>query len=125
MCPSVNDTFVIFGRSRENLACVPKKTKESLTEVANVSITQTLSRSISTSITTAITVLMLLILGTSSIREFALPLLVGVITGTYSSVCLATELWYLMRIHSKKVVDEKPKKKKAEKATKENEGLIV
>jgi SecD/SecF fusion protein len=124
---SVNDTIVIFDRIRENLANVAKKTKESLTEVANVSITQTLSRSISTSITTAITVLMLLILGTSSIREFALPLLVGVITGTYSSVCLATELWYLMRIHSKKVVDEsnKPKKKKAEKATKENEGLIV
>ena len=122
---SVNDTIVIFDRIRENLAGVTKKTKESLTEVANVSITQTLSRSISTSITTAITVLMLLILGTSSIREFALPLLVGVITGTYSSVCLATELWYLMRIHSKKVVDEKPKKKKAEKATKENEGLIV
>lgn len=124
---SVNDTIVIFDRIRENLANVTKKTKESLTEVANVSITQTLSRSISTSITTAITVLMLLILGTSSIREFALPLLVGVITGTYSSVCLATELWYLMRIHSKKVVDEsnKPKKKKAEKATKENEGLIV
>ncbi len=124
---SVNDTIVIFDRIRENLANVTKKTKETLTEVANVSITQTLSRSISTSITTAITVLMLLILGTSSIREFALPLLVGVITGTYSSVCLATELWYLMRIHSKKVVDEsnKPKKKKAEKATKENEGLIV
>lgn len=124
---SVNDTIVIFDRIRENLANVTKKTKESLTEVANVSITQTLSRSISTSITTAITVLMLLILGTSSIREFALPLLVGVITGTYSSVCLATELWYLMRIHSKKVVDEsnKTKKKKAEKATKENEGLIV
>ena len=122
---SVNDTIVIFDRIRENLAGVTKKTKESLTEVANVSITQTLSRSISTSITTAITVLMLLILGTSSIREFALPLLVGVITGTYSSVCLATELWYLMRIHSKNVVDEKPKKKKAEKATKENEGLIV
>lgn len=124
---SVNDTIVIFDRIRENLANVTKKTKESLIEVANVSITQTLSRSISTSITTAITVLMLLILGTSSIREFALPLLVGVITGTYSSVCLATELWYLMRIHSKKVVDEsnKPKKKKAEKATKENEGLIV
>ncbi len=123
---SVNDTIVIFDRIRENLANVTKKTKESLTEVANVSITQTLTRSISTSITTAITVLMLLILGTSSIREFALPLLVGVITGTYSSVCLATELWYLMRIHSKNVVDETKKaKKKAERATKENDGLVV
>lgn len=124
---SVNDTIVIFDRIRENLGNVTKKTKESLTEVANVSITQTLSRSISTSITTAITVLMLLILGTSSIREFALPLLVGVITGTYSSVCLATELWYLMRIHSKNVVDEtkRSEKKKAERATKENDGLVV
>ncbi len=124
---SVNDTIVIFDRIRENLGNVTKKTKESLTEVANVSITQTLTRSISTSITTAITVLMLLILGTSSIREFALPLLVGVITGTYSSVCLATELWYLMRIHSKNVVDEtnRANKKKAERATKENDGLVV
>ncbi len=124
---SVNDTIVIFDRIRENLATTVKKDKESLTKVANESISQTLSRSVTTSITTAIMVLMLLILGTSSIREFALPLLVGVITGTYSSICLATELWFLMRANSKASKNETTKKKKpkAQKATKENEGLIV
>ena len=124
---SVNDTIVIFDRIRENLATTVKRDKESLAKVANESISQTLSRSITTSVTTAVTVLMLLILGTSSIREFALPLLVGVVTGTYSSVCLATELWYLMRANSKASKNETTKKKKpkAQKATKENEGLIV
>ncbi|MCR5545015.1 MAG: protein translocase subunit SecD [Lachnospiraceae bacterium] len=126
---SVNDTIVIFDRIRENLFNAPKKDKESLARIANESISQTLSRSVTTSLTTAIMVLMLLILGTSSIREFALPLLVGVITGTYSSICLATELWFLMRANSKSAkIDESKKKKtkkKAEKATKENEGLIV
>ncbi len=126
---SVNDTIVIFDRIRENLFNAPRKDKESLVRIANESISQTLSRSITTSLTTAIMVLMLLILGTSSIREFALPLLVGVITGTYSSICLATELWFLMRANSKAAkMDETKKKKpkkKAEKATKENEGLIV
>ncbi|MCR5396227.1 MAG: protein translocase subunit SecD [Lachnospiraceae bacterium] len=124
---SVNDTIVIFDRIRENLATTVKKDKESLAKVANESISQTLSRSVTTSVTTAIMVLMLLILGTSSIREFALPLLVGVITGTYSSICLATELWFLMRANSKASKNETTKKKKpkAQKATKENEGLIV
>ena len=124
---SVNDTIVIFDRIRENLATTAKKDKESLTKVANESISQTLSRSITTSVTTAVMVLMLLILGTSSIREFALPLLVGVVTGTYSSICLATELWFLMRANSKASKNETTKKKKpkAQKATKENEGLIV
>ena len=124
---SVNDTIVIFDRIRENLSSATRKDKESLTKIANESVSQTLSRSVTTSITTAVMVLMLLILGTSSIREFALPLLVGVITGTYSSICLATELWFLMRANSKASKNEtlKKKKPKAQKATKENEGLIV
>ena len=94
---SVNDTIVIFDRLRENAHGMLKKDAESYAAMANESISQTLSRSISTSITTAIMVLMLLILGVSTIREFALPLLVGVICGTYSSICIATELWYVMK----------------------------
>ena len=74
---------------------------ESLQTLANESITQTLSRSISTSFTTVVMVLMLLILGVTSIREFALPLLVGIVCGTYSSICIATELWYVMKVHIK------------------------
>ena len=99
---SVNDTIVIFDRIRENMHGMLKKDDAAYAEMANESISQTLTRSISTSITTAVMVLMLLILGVSTIREFALPLLVGVITGTYSSICLATELWYLMKVKIKK-----------------------
>ena len=95
---SVNDTIVIFDRIRENLHGVKKQTKESLAEVANKSLTQTLSRSINTSITTFIMVLLLYILGVTSIREFALPLMVGLICGSYSSIFIATELWYVMKL---------------------------
>lgn len=97
---SVNDTIVIFDRIRENLKGLPEndRNKDSLKEVADRSITETLIRSLSTSFTTAVMVLMLLILGVASIREFALPLLVGVLCGTYSSICIATELWYVMHV---------------------------
>jgi len=95
---SVNDTIVVFDRIRENHKAVRTETPETLKELANSSLAQTLSRSISTSITTAIMVLMLLILGVSTIREFALPLLAGVIAGTYSSIFIATQLWYIFKI---------------------------
>ena len=99
---SVNDTIVIFDRLRENAKNARMNKAEEIAKVANDSITQTLSRSISTSITTAIMVLMLLILGVSTIREFAFPLLCGVICGTYSSICIATELWYVFKVASLK-----------------------
>ena len=98
---SVNDTIVIFDRIRENKKTLRDESPESLRVLANESITQTLSRSISTSLTTVVMVLMLLILGVTSIREFALPLLVGIVCGTYSSICIATELWYVMKVHIK------------------------
>lgn len=98
---SINDTIVIFDRIRENKKVLRDETPESLQTLANESITQTLSRSISTSFTTVVMVLMLLILGVTSIREFALPLLVGIVCGTYSSICIATELWYVMKVHIK------------------------
>ncbi|MBQ5426011.1 MAG: protein translocase subunit SecD [Pseudobutyrivibrio sp.] len=95
---SVNDTIVVFDRIRENHKAIKSETAENLAELCNSSLAQTLSRSISTSITTAIMVLMLLILGVSSIREFALPLLAGVIAGTYSSIFIATQLWYIFKL---------------------------
>lgn len=96
---SINDTIVIFDRIRENLGKVTvKQTPEVLADVANRSLTQTLSRTINTSITTFIMVAMLYILGVPSIREFALPLMAGLICGSYSSVCIATELWYVLKI---------------------------
>lgn len=96
---SVNDTIVIFDRIRENMHSLKTQTPENLAEVANKSLTQTLSRSINTSITTFIMVLLLFILGVASIREFALPLMVGLICGSYSSIFIATELWYIMKLH--------------------------
>lgn len=92
---SINATIVIFDRIRENLAGAKKNT--SLEEIVNTSITQTLSRSIFTSLTTFFMVAALFVLGVTSIREFALPLMVGILCGTYSSICLAGSLWYVMR----------------------------
>ncbi|MBR4082904.1 MAG: protein translocase subunit SecD [Lachnospiraceae bacterium] len=92
---SINATIVIFDRVRENMAVMTRK--ETLKEVVNKSITQTLSRSIFTSLTTFIMVAALYVLGVTSIREFALPLMVGILCGTYSSICIAGALWYVLR----------------------------
>lgn len=92
---SINATIVIFDRVRENLGTMQKK--ETLDQLVNKSITQTLSRSIFTSLTTFVMVAALFVLGVTSIREFALPLMVGIVCGTYSSVCLAGALWYVLK----------------------------
>ncbi len=92
---SINATIVIFDRIRENMAIMTRK--ETLKDVVNKSITQTLSRSIFTSLTTFIMVAALYVLGVTSIREFALPLMVGILCGTYSSICIAGGLWYVLR----------------------------
>ena len=92
---SINATIVIFDRIRENLAVAGRKTD--LQELVNRSITQTLSRSVNTSVTTFISVAVLYVLGVASIREFALPLMVGIICGAYSSVCITGALWYVMK----------------------------
>ena len=104
---SINDTIVIFDRIRENLKLKKVKDSKSLCEVANISLTQTLSRSINTSITTFIMVFMLWLLGVATIRDFSLPLMVGLISGSYSSICVATQLWFVMkrRIGKKKISD--------------------
>ncbi len=92
---SINATIVVFDRVRENMAAMTKK--DDLKEVVNRSITQTLSRSIFTSLTTFIMVAVLYVLGVTSIRDFALPLMVGILCGAYSSVCLAGAMWYVLR----------------------------
>ncbi len=94
---SINNTIVIFDRIRDTLKTKHAETKEAYKEIVNQSIMQTMARSINTSITTFVMVLLLFILGVTSIREFALPLMVGLLAGTYSSVCLASEIWYLFR----------------------------
>ncbi len=96
---SINDTIVIFDRIRENMSKVKIQNKDDLKEVANKSLTQTLSRSINTSITTFVMVFLLYLLGVSSIRDFALPMIAGLVCGAYSSICIATQLWYVMKVH--------------------------
>ena len=109
---SINATIVIFDRIRENYKDAKIKADEAylkkrqrdksqseidLKEIVNRSITQTLSRSLFTSMTTFIMVAALYILGVTSIKEFALPLMIGIVCGAYSSVCLAGSLWYFLR----------------------------
>ncbi len=107
---SINDTIVIFDRIRENRKSLHNENPENLKELVNKSLTQTIGRSLNTSITTFIMVLMLFILGVASIREFALPLMVGFISGTYSSIFIAANLWYVMKIRKFKKQDAIEKK---------------
>ena len=95
---SINATIVIFDRIRENMGTMTHK--DDLKEVVNRSITQTMSRSIFTSLTTFIMVAVLYVLGVTSIKDFALPLMVGIVCGAYSSICLAGSMWYIFRIKS-------------------------
>lgn len=99
---SINATIVIFDRVRENLK--ERKHDQSMEEILNQSITQTFTRSVNTSLTTFVMVLILYIMGVSSIREFALPLMVGIVCGTYSSVCLAGSLWFEMNRRREKAL---------------------
>ena len=92
---SINATIVIFDRIRENLGT--RTSSEALEGIVNDSITQTLTRSINTSLTTFLMVVMLAILGVESVRDFAIPLLAGIICGAYSSVCITGTLWYTIK----------------------------
>ena len=92
---SINATIVIFDRIREELKT--KKRGTQLDELVNKCITLTLTRSVYTSLTTFVMVAVLYIMGVSSIREFELPLMVGIICGAYSSVCITGALWYVMK----------------------------
>ena len=112
---SINATIVIFDRIRENKAILPKSTAKE--ELINKSVTETLTRSIYSSLTTFITIFILFLMGVPSIREFALPIMVGIVAGTYSSVFLSSVFWYLLsnkfdkKIEEKKAENTKKKKK--------------
>ncbi|MCI5901265.1 MAG: protein translocase subunit SecD [Blautia sp.] len=92
---SINATIVIFDRIRENLH--GSRRVDGLEDIVNQSITQTLTRSIYTSFTTFVMVAVLYIMGVSSIRGFALPLMVGILCGAYSSVCITGALWIVLK----------------------------
>ena len=96
---SIHATIVIFDRIREELKL---NKKEDLKKLANRCITQTLTRSIYTNLTTFIMVVALYVLGVSSIKEFAAPLMVGIACGAYTSVCITGALWYVMKMRTDK-----------------------
>lgn len=89
---SVHDTIVVFDRIRENL---PRYLSKSFTEITNISIVQTLARSLNTTLTVIFVLLALLLFGGESIKWFVIALLVGIISGTYSSIFNATALLVL------------------------------
>jgi len=94
---SINATIVIFDRIRENLAQNAENEEPvELSEIVDRSVTETLSRSINSSLTTFIMVFMLALLGVDTIREFAFPLMAGIIAGAWSSVCVTGGLWYVL-----------------------------
>lgn len=101
---SINDTIVVFDRIRENMGL---DRKYSNTQLVDMSISQTISRSINTSLTTFVMVLVLYIIGVPAIREFALPLMVGILSGTYSSIFIASPLWFLFRSRQDKKLAKK------------------
>lgn len=88
---SVNASIIIFDRIRENKRKISSRNPE---ELVNTSVMQTLRRSIFTSLTTLFTIASLYIFGVPSVKEFALPIIVGIICGAYSSVCISPSLWY-------------------------------
>lgn len=97
---SINATIVIFDRIRENLQIQDET--QTLEDIVNMSITQSFTRSVNTSLTTFIMVFVLYLLGVSSIREFALPMMVGIVCGTYSSICVTGGLWYVLTLAKQK-----------------------
>lgn len=90
---SINDTIVIFDRIRENSKFMRRT---SSTEIANKSLTQTMSRSINTSITTLVTIIAVNIF-VPTVREFTFPLIIGIAVGAYSSICIASPIWVILK----------------------------
>ena len=113
---SINATIVVFDRIRENLQDPAKR--DNLENAVNDAISQTFTRSINTSLTTFIMVLVLFIMGVSSIRDFTMPLMVGIVSGCWSSVTIAGPLWYDLSRYAEKRRARKKAAEKAEKAEK-------
>lgn len=113
---SINNTIVLFDRVRENKG-EPHMRKAAPTELINVSIKETMTRSINTSITTLVTIVLLAIFGVPQIREFALPIIFGLLAGTYSSIFIAPPLWaYFKDLVNKKHEEKRHKYKQQVKA---------
>lgn len=108
---SINGTIIIFDRIREKLKTANSKTD--ITELVNSSITYTFTRNVNTTLTTLIMLVCLWIFGVASVKEFAAPLIVGVLAGAYSSICITSALWYIMGGKKRGIVSEQPVKAKS------------
>lgn len=96
---SINDTIVIFDRIRENMKTMRRVSYE---ELADVSITETMARSINTVLTTLFTITAVYFIGVSAVKELALPLIIGIISGCYSSIFIASPIWVMWKNYDKK-----------------------
>lgn len=105
---SINDTIVTFDRIRENMKLEKVKTQEKLAEIVNRSIRETLTRSINTVLTVIIAAVALLIFGADSIRNFSIALLIGLAFGAYSSIFIASQLWYVLKARQLKNKKTRP-----------------
>ena len=90
---SINDTIVIFDRIRENMRGYNRRKDGTISSLVDRSITECMGRTICTSITTLITILLLFIIGVTAVKEFALPLIIGITCGTFTSIFVATPFW--------------------------------
>jgi len=95
---SINDTIVIFDRIRENMKTAKLKTADDFRRLVNDSIRQTLARSVNTLLTVIFVAAALLFFGPNSIRNFSLAMMIGLVSGGYSSLFIASQLWYLWRV---------------------------
>ncbi|MBW7477155.1 protein translocase subunit SecD [Paenibacillus oenotherae] len=118
---SINDTIVIFDRIRENLRFARIKTFEELEHLVNVSISQTLSRSINTGLTVLVASLILLVLGSESIKLFSLAMTLGLVFGIYSTIFIASQLWLLLKKNS--IINKKDAKE--EEQEQEQEDMLI
>lgn len=90
---SINNTIVIFDRIRENMKKYGGKKNSVIADIVNTSISESMGRTINSTITTLITIVLLYIIGVNAIKEFALPLIIGVVIGAYTSIFVAGTFW--------------------------------
>jgi preprotein translocase SecF subunit len=113
---SINNTIVIFDRIRENQKS--RKKNETISDMVNRSIFETLGRTINSTITTLITIVLIYVLGVSTIKDFALPLIVGILAGAYTSIFIASTFWAAWRESDMKAKAAAAQERKASKKNK-------
>ena len=113
---SINNTIVIFDRVRENSKS--RRRSESITAMVNRSIAETMGRTVNSTVTTLITIVLIYIIGVTSIKQFALPLIIGIVIGAYTSIFLASTFWAAWKEQEAAAKTELAAAKRAEKKNK-------